>query len=184
MFRPTLASTSRVRRFLSREFPLMLLLIVTLGLVAHGQVLYGSLTGNVTDPKGAAVLGVTVTAKHVGTGASRETTTDANGNYQLSSLQPGLYSVTFSYTSFKTLIQENVTVDANATRRVDASLEVADVKETVTITSEAAPLQTDRADVNTLLQTREIGDLPIATAGSGRNYQGLYRVVPGFSAVT
>ena len=184
MFRPTIASTSRGRLLLVREFPLMLLLIFSLSFVAHGQVLYGSLTGNVTDPKGAAVPGVTVSAKNVGTGATRETTTDGDGNFQLSSLQPGLYNVTFSYTSFKTLIQENVTVDANATHRVDASLQVADVKETVTITSEAAALQTDRADVNTQLQASQIGDLPIATAGSGRNYQGLYRIVPGFSAVT
>src|SRR5678816_3947112 len=184
MFRPTTASTSRVRQLLSREFPLMLLLIVTLSIVAHGQVLYGSLTGTVKDPKGAAVTGVTVSARNVGTGAVRDTTSDADGNYQLSSLQPGVYSVTFSYSSFKTRIQENVMVDANATRRVDADLEVADVKETVVVTSEVAPLQTDRADVNTQLQATQIADLPIATAGSGRNYQGLYRIVPGFSAVT
>ncbi len=184
MFRPTIAPTSRGRLLLVREFPLMLLLIFSLSFVAHGQVLYGSLTGKVTDPKSAAVPGVTVSAKNAGTGATRETTTDGDGNFQLSSLQPGLYNVTFSYSSFKTLIQENVTVDANATHRVDASLQVADVKETVTITSEAAALQTDRADVNTQLQASQIGDLPIATAGSGRNYQGLYRIVPGFSAVT
>jgi hypothetical protein len=184
MFRPTIASASRVRQLLSREFPLMLLLIVMLSIMAHGQVLYGSLTGTVKDQKGAAVPNVTVSARNVGTGAVRDTTSDADGNYQLSSLQPGVYSVTFSYSSFKTRIQENVMVDANATRRVDADLEVADVKETVVVTSEVAPLQTDRADVNTQLQATQIADLPIATAGSGRNYQGLYRIVPGFSAVT
>ncbi len=184
MLRPTIASISRLRQLISREFPLMLLLIVTLCFVAQGQVLYGSLTGNVTDPKGAAVPGATVEAKNVGTGATRETTTDANGNFQISSLQPGVYSVTFSYTSFKTLIQENVVIENNAVRRLDAALQVADVKETVTITSDTAPLQSDRADVNTQLQASQIAELPIATAGSGRNYQGLYRIVPGFSAVT
>src|SRR5262245_35791426 len=117
MFRPTIASTSRARQLFRREFPLMLLLIFTLSFLAHGQVLYGSLTGSVTDPKGAAVPGVTVSALNVGTGATRETTTDVNGNYQISSLQPGLYNVTFTYTSFKTLIQEKITVESNAVRR-------------------------------------------------------------------
>ena len=101
MFRPTLASTSRVRQLFRREFPLMLLLIFTLSLAAYGQVLYGSLTGTVKDPKGASVAGVSVSARNVGTGAVRDTSTDSNGNFQLSSLQPGLYSVTFTYTSFK-----------------------------------------------------------------------------------
>ena len=52
------------------------------------------------------------------------------------------------------------------------------------VTQDAAPLQTDRADVNTQLQATQLADLPIATAGTGRNFQGLYRIVPGFSAVT
>ena len=79
---------------------------------------------------------------------------------------------------------ENVMVEANATRRIDAELQVADVKETVVVTSGSGATQTDRADVNTQLQATQIADLPIATAGSGRNYRGLYRIVPGFSAVT
>ncbi len=128
--------------------------------------------------------GVKVEALNVGTGASKETTTDANGGYQFSSLQPGIYNVTFTYGSFKTLIQEKVRVEANGLRRLDAQLQVADVKETVVVTQDAAPLQTDRADVNTQLQATQLADLPISTAGAGRNYQGLYRIVPGFSAVT
>ncbi len=184
MFRPNTASPSRAQHFISRRLLMMMLLILALPFVVYGQVLYGSLTGNVTDQKGANVPGVKIEARNVGTGATRETTTDGNGGYQLSSLQPGTYSVTFTFSSFKTLIQENVKVDANAIRRLDAELQVADVKETVVVTQEVAPLQTDRADVNTQLQATQLADLPISTAGSGRNFQGLYRVVPGFSAVT
>jgi len=182
MFHPSFKSP-RARRHSSR-LVFLLLILFALPFLAFGQVLYGSLTGNVTDPKGDRVAGVTVSARNVGTGATRETTSDDAGNYQFSSLQPGVYSITFAFSSFKTLIQENVSVESNAVRRVDATLEVADVKETVVVTSEAAPLQTDRADVNTQLLANQIADLPIATAGSGRNYQGLYRIVPGFSAVT
>jgi hypothetical protein len=162
----------------------LMLLVFATPRTAYTQVLYGSLTGNVTDQKGASVPGVKVEARNVGTGATRETTSDGNGGYQLSSLQPGIYNVTFTYGSFKTLIQENVRVEANALRRLDAQLQVAEVKETITVTQDSAPLQTDRADVNTQLQATQLSDLPISSAGSGRNFQGLYKIVPGFSAVT
>jgi len=152
--------------------------------LTYSQVLYGSLTGNVADQNGAVVHGVKVEAHNVGTGLSRETTTDENGGYQFSGLQPGTYRLTFTFASFKTLIQENVSVEANSSRRLDAQLQVANVSETVQIIDQSPPLQTDRADVNTQLQANQIADLPISSAGSGRNFQGLYKIIPGFSAVT
>lgn len=110
--------------------------------LTYSQVLYGSLTGNVTDQKGASVPGVKVEARNVGTGVRKETSTNGDGICRFGDLQPGTYSVTYALTSFKTLIQENITVETNTMRRVDAQLQVADVKETVVVTSEAAPLQT------------------------------------------
>src|SRR5260370_34559914 len=151
---------------------------------AFSQVLYGSLTGSVADQNGAVVRGVKVEAHNVGTGLSKETTTDESGGYQFSALQPGDYRVTFTSASFKSLIQENVSVEANSSRRLDAQLQVAGVSGSVLITDQSPPLQTDRADVNTQLQANQIADLPISSAGSGRNFQGLYKIIPGFSAVT
>ncbi|MCM3903960.1 MAG: carboxypeptidase-like regulatory domain-containing protein, partial [Pyrinomonadaceae bacterium] len=97
----------------------LMLLVLLAPQAAYTQVLYGSVTGSVIDQKGASVPGVKVEARNVGTGASKETTTDGNGGYQFSSLQPGIYHVTFTYGSFKTLIQEKVRVEANALRRLD-----------------------------------------------------------------
>src|ERR1700687_6207248 len=162
----------------------LMLLTFLVPYAGSGQVLYGSLTGNVTDQKGATVPGATVAALNVGTGGTKEKITDASGGYQFGDLQPGVYNVTYSLTSFKTLIQENVAVVANSVRRLDVQLEVADVKETVVVTQDALPLQTDRSDVNTQIQASQIADLPISSAGSGRNFQGLYKITPGFSAVT
>src|SRR6266850_2113961 len=165
-------------------FLVLMLLTFIAPRAAHSQVLYGSLTGTVNDQKGAAVPGVNVEARNVGTAITKEAITDESGGYQFSGLQPGTYNVTFAFASFKTLIQQNVKIEANTVRRVDAELQVADVKETVVVTQDVAPLQTDRADVNTQLQANQIADLPISSAGSGRNFQGLYKIVPGFSAVT
>jgi hypothetical protein len=92
---------------------------------AAAQVLYGSLTGNVTDPSGAALPGAGVEALNVATGVAREDTAGSAGVYRFPELLPGIYKVTISAPGFTTLVTENVRVDANTVRRVDAQLAVA-----------------------------------------------------------
>jgi hypothetical protein len=149
----------------------------------QAQVLYGSLTGNVTDPSGAVVPGAVVEARDVGTGVTRQGATDERGIYVFTLLQPGIYKVTISASGFSPFIAENVRIDANTLRRVDAPLKLAQVSQVVTVDASAVVLQTDRADVNTRLEAKTIEDLPL-TSSAGRNYQALYKIVPGFSMVT
>jgi hypothetical protein len=149
---------------------------------AAAQVLYGSLTGNVTDASGAGVPKAQVAALNVGTGATREVTTDPSGVYLINELQPGTYTVTISASGFAKLLTENVRVSANTVRRVDVRLEVAKVAQQVTVEASPAVLQTDRADVHTQLDASQIASLPM-TSSVGRNVQALYRLVPGFTQV-
>src|SRR5437867_8446387 len=79
---------------------------------AQAQVLYGSLTGNVTDQTGAAITGAKVEVLNVNTSISKSTTTDDRGSYLFSDLQPGVYKVTIEATSFKTVSQRDVRIDA------------------------------------------------------------------------
>ena len=151
--------------------------------VAGAQILYGSLTGNVTDATGAIVTGAKVEALNTGTGNSTSVVTDERGAYLFSNLQAGIYKVTITSANFKALAQDNVRIDANATRRLDAELQVGDVSAVVQVTAANETLQTDRADVNTQLQASQIANLPI-TSSAGRNFQALYRIIPGFSQVT
>lgn len=146
---------------------------------ARAQVLYGSLTGNVTDPNNAAVPGAKVEITNIRTNESRIATTDDRGGYEFSSLPVGVYKLTVSLTSFKTLIKEDIGIEANTGRRQDAQLEVGEVRETVVVGSaDDLTLQTDRADVNTTQTTRQVNDLPL-TGSLGRNYQSLMTIVPG-----
>src|ERR1039457_4348172 len=78
-------------------------------------VLYGSLTGNVTDPSSAAVPGVTVTALNTDTGISREATTDERGSYLFANAQSGTYRITATAPSFQTMAQTEVRVNADRT---------------------------------------------------------------------
>jgi hypothetical protein len=176
------------KRRLSRFRCAVSCLVVLAGLLlvsgtAQAQILYGSLTGNVMDPSGAVLPGARVEALLVSTGATKQATTNERGVYSFPLLQPGIYKVTISAPSFAPVVNESVRVDANATRRVDVQLQLAKLNEVVTVESATARLQTDRADVSTQLQTEQIANLPM-TSSAGRNFQSLYRFVPGFSMVT
>jgi hypothetical protein len=147
---------------------------------ANAQVLYGSLTGNVTDPSKASVPSSRVEALNVKTGVLREAATDASGIYLFRELQPGIYKVTASASNFGTRVVENVSVDANTETRVDVQLALAKQTSTVTVTGAAPLLQTDRADVHSELESTDIQNLPI-TSSEGRSFQALYKIIPGFT---
>ncbi|HWR13386.1 MAG TPA: TonB-dependent receptor [Terriglobales bacterium] len=157
---------------------LVLLLIGVFAAVGQAQVLYGSLTGNVTDASGAAVPGAKVEALNVNTGITRDTTTDQSGIYRLTSLQPGTYKVTVTAPKFAGNVTENVRVVVNNITRVDAALKVASQQSEVTVTTEAPLLQTDKADVHTDLSAQQITSLPTMSS-QGRNFQSLLRIIPG-----
>jgi hypothetical protein len=164
-----------------RRFATMLMLIllaVAMPRTITAQVLYGSLTGNISDQTGAAVAGAKVEVLHVSTGVAKSVLTDERGGYLFSDLQGGIYKVTITAASFKTLAQENVRVDANTLRRLDAQLQVGDVSGAVEVVSTSEALQTDRADINIVQTSRQVNDLPLA-GSVGRNYQSLMGLVPG-----
>ncbi len=161
----------------------LLLCLATLSSVSYAQILYGSLTGNVTDPGSAGVPAANVQATNVGTGVTRETKTDAAGVYTFNNLQSGTYKITLTAPGFKTLVADNIGIDANQVRRVDLGLQIATATETVEVSTSAAALQAEGADVNSRIGSNEIANLPI-TSSAGRNFQSLYKLVPGFSLIT
>ena len=109
---------------------ILLLLVSIFGLsAAQAQVLYGSLTGNVTDPSGATVGGAQVEARNQNTGTSQQTTTDGSGIYRFVAILPGTYTVTISNQGFSKQVYENVAIEVNAVRRVDAALSIQKINE-------------------------------------------------------
>jgi hypothetical protein len=145
---------------------------------AVAQVLYGSLVGNVTDESHAPVPGATITITHTGTGASRDTVTDASGAYNFTAVQGGAYTVTVKVDGFRTFTRQDVAVSLNSVARIDVSLQVGQLSETVTVSAERPLLQTDRAEVRSELKAAELENLPVSI---NRNYQYMFRVLPGFT---
>ena len=93
----------------------------------RAQVLYGSLTGNVTDPAGAAVAGASVSVVNLGTNVSKETTTNGEGIYQFNDLIAGSYKVTITAPNFSTVVSEGVNIEVNNVRRLDVGLQAGGV---------------------------------------------------------
>src|SRR5437879_2120991 len=144
----------------------------------QAQVLYGSLVGNVRDSSEAAVPKSTVTAIKKGSNQSREAITNDSGSYSFTDLQGGVYTLKVSQQGFKSFEQTDITVSANNVNRVDVVLQLGAVNETVTVTGEGAVLQTDTSEVHADLVANELENLPVPL---GRNYQQIYRTLPGFS---
>src|SRR5690348_12206270 len=84
--------------------------------VLHAQKTSGTNTGTVTDPTGAAIVGASITATNVGTGAMRQATSDAQGNYTFPDLDPGIYTITVKNSGFKEYKQSNVVLNVASTQ--------------------------------------------------------------------
>jgi hypothetical protein len=149
--------------------------------MAWAQVLYGSLTGNVSDPSGAPIAGAKVECLNVNTGVPKAAVTDVHGIYLISHLQAGTYSVNVSAPGFATVLQSGIQVDQNTVRRVDVQLKLGTVKETITVGASAGALQTDRSDVHTQITASELADLP---GSSLRLYSDSFITIPGVTPPT
>ncbi|MBS1830946.1 MAG: carboxypeptidase regulatory-like domain-containing protein, partial [Acidobacteria bacterium] len=167
-----------IRRALSCALVVFAALI--LGEPASAQTLYGSLTGNVTDATGSAVPGVKVDVLNTGTGLLKSTLTDERGVYSFNDLQVGAYKLTFTSKAFSTRVVDGVSIAQNTTLRVDSILQVSQVQEEVTVSASTVTLQTDRADINHVIRSTQITDLPIMNS-QGRNFQAIYKILPGFT---
>jgi Carboxypeptidase regulatory-like domain/TonB dependent receptor len=142
----------------------------------HAQVLYGSLTGRVTDASDAAVPGVAVLTLNGGTGEIREAETDGSGLYSFPSLQPGVYKIGFSSKPFANTARDGVEIEANRQRRIDVTMTVEPISTEISEHKDA--IQADRADLSANLTSRQVVDLPVSGT-SGRNFQSLMTLVPG-----
>ena len=140
------------------------------------QILYGSVVGVVKDPQGGFVPGATVTITNKETGLTRDAVTDTQGNYNFNNVLAGSYDVKVTLQGFRENVRSAVPVTIGQISRVEFTLEVGTVSETVTVASEAQLLQTDKADVHTELKSEELTAMPL---NRFRNYQALINLVPG-----
>lgn len=142
---------------------------------ALAQTSTGKVVGVVLDASGGVLPGVSIVVRNVGTGTSRETVTDDRGQFDVSGLAPGRYQVEAELQGFRRFSQGPVTVQVNQETRVNPTLSVGTVSETITVTAEGILVQTTTSVVGKVVDEKQIVELPL----SGRNFADLGLLTPG-----
>jgi outer membrane receptor for ferrienterochelin and colicin len=141
---------------------LVLIALVALllpGVLAAQSTTNGAISGTVTDTTGAVLPDIIVNLKSTEKGFTNSTKTNGQGFYQFPLLEPGTYAITMSAPNFRTSTA-TTTVSVGSTAIVNAKLEVGAAGTTVEVTSEAALLQTESAEISTTFNAREIAEVP------------------------
>jgi hypothetical protein len=160
---------------LSRAILLVVLLLTpSQGVFAQFKA---SIQGTVTDSTGAVVAGAKVTVTNKETNKSHEVTTGEDGFYRVSGLQPGKHYASVEIRGFKKKVIDDLTLNAEAPLGLNIELETGDLSEAVTISVDeaASAMQTENANIDRAITTREIQRIPQA----GRDPYELIRLTPG-----
>lgn len=139
------------------------------------QTALGTITGTVSDPTGAPVPNVDVTARAVTTGLTYKGQTNDSGVYVIPNVPIGQFTVTASATGFKQVQQTGINVEVSQRLRVDMRMEVGNVSESIDVTAEIPRIQTEDSSLGTVVESKRIQDLPL----NGRHVFNLVKVVPG-----
>ena len=128
---------------------------------ASAQVTTATLVGLVRDTSASVIPGATVVATHEGTGVAREAVTDTRGEFVISALPSGLYTVRIELPGFKTLKNRGIQLGAGQTIRQTFTLEVGALTETVTVAGEAPLIETAMSLQADSLGSQEVRELPV-----------------------
>jgi hypothetical protein len=143
--------------------------------VAWSQEVTANITGTVTDPSGAPVMGATATATDVQRGTTFSAVSNNVGIYNISRIPIGQYAIKVQQKGFETAVQQPVNLDLNQTARLDFQLKVGQVSEVVEVSGVSPLLQTQSTEVSTLIDANTQVSLPLGT----RDYLALTLLAPG-----
>ena len=139
----------------------------------------GTITGTVSDPAGGVIPGAAIKATNIETGLSYEAATTETGNYTLAQLPVGVYQLSCSLTGFKQFVRTGITVSVAQTLRIDISLEIGDITETVTVSADAPLLKTESGEMSQTISSETLDDLPILSVSGGlRNPFNVAQLLP------
>ena len=145
------------------------------GSILSAQTELATLTGTVTDSTGGVLANVAVTIRQTATNIETRVATDESGRYFAPSLRPGEYTVQAALAGFKTYLNSAVTLQVNATVRLDISMDVGEITERVSVTDAPPLLETETSNRGSVIDQRKIVELPL----NGRDYNQLALLSPG-----
>ncbi len=156
---------------------IMILTVLSLsgGRSAIAQLQTGRILGTVYDPQHAGIPGASVTVTNLATNVARTVTTNAEGDYVVTPLDPGTYSVSAEISGFQTGRREGVVLTVGQSIRVELALSLSAISTEVQVTAESALLNTESATLSQVITNEQIVDLPL----NGRSFHELARLTPG-----
>src|SRR5438093_7577599 len=139
------------------------------------QLQTGRLLGTVLDEQHAAVPGATVTVTNLATNISRTVTSDGEGNYVVTPLEPGIYRISASLPGFQTTVRDRVELTVGQAARVELTLALGALSTDLVVTAKAPLLNTESATLSHVVTNEQIVDLPL----NGRSFHELAKLTPG-----
>ena len=153
----------------------VIVVLFSFATAAAAQTDTGVIVGRVVDDSGAVLPGVTVTMTQEGTGISATTVTNDRGEYLFPGLRVGTYSVAAELQGFRRAVRREIRVNVQSRAQVDLQLSVGAMTEEVVVIGRAQLLQTQSADIGSVIDSRQVQDLPLL----GRRYSELAFLSPG-----
>jgi hypothetical protein len=173
------------RNRVGREHPCLVIGVLLLSLLALSAIpalgqTFGEITGRVSDASGGAVPAATITLTNISTNAIRSTVSTDSGDYTFPSLPPGMYKIKTEHPGFKAATSNNVEVQVQQTVRLDFTLQVGQVSESIEVEAAADQLQAENGTVGTVIENKGIVQLPL----NGRNYLNLVALSPNVNTLS
>ena len=156
----------------------ILSLVLACSVPNAAQVASGSIVGAVRDASGAVVADADVTVRNTETGIARQVKTNSQGNYAVTLLQPGAYTVTVEREGFKKAVQPAFKLDVNQTTRVDITLAVGSVNQSVEVSAAEPLVESQSSSVGQVIEGSRVHALPL----NGRNFVELAYLTPGVNS--
>src|SRR5579859_6282980 len=138
------------------------------------QTTYGSIAGTVSDASGAAIADAQVALTNLGTTEKRVAQSGADGLYAFVNLLPGRYGIVAEKTGFKRVTRPEIIVEVGQSVRIDITLQVGDVNQTIEVTAETPLLQAETSSIGQVVEQRKANELPL----NGRNVFSLITLAP------
>jgi len=158
----------------------LLALLVPCASRLAAQGVFGAISGTITDSSGAAVPGATVRVTNINTNIVTTLTTNGVGEYNATSLNPGVYDVQADATGFKAAVANGITLEVSANPKVDLVMQIGATTQVINVTSAAPLLQAQQSDLGQTVNQRQIDELP-TQSGSGRSVFSLIFLTAGVS---
>src|SRR5215831_11076880 len=155
--------------------PRISILILLLPVSLQAQHGTGTILGTVTDPSGAAIPNVAITATNTETNEARTFITDAEGFYRINAIQSGTYTITATAPSFRTATVSKLALTVNTELRADVTMQLGNISEKVEVTASTPQLQTNTATLGSVIDNRTMLELPL----NNRNFFDLAALSPG-----